>query len=482
MPSSSSRSPARRFELDWVVVSVTGMKRWGLLAFFLLLAGGVLASVFYFTHEPVESKAQRALRRAAAAQEDVRRAGFSENLASEFEQASRLLDQARSDWDRKDFPACLARAEDAEQRFQLLGGLANRDFNGSGQIIAMQGKVEVQRASQTKWEKAREKQPLYNGDFVKTGSDASAEVIFSDSTVYRIGPDSLLEVHREAQTGRQPSVGEVKVKVGQVNVYTATNPSSVVTDAARADVDRDSRVGVEVAEDTGTLVAAYAGKARVTTATGQRMSLGSRQAVSASPAGTLSERRTVPDTPVPEKPGANALVNLDVADRIELAWRPVVAITGYELQVSRSRLFNRSSIEFTNRRNSNSAIVKVLRPGTYYWRVAALGAERLRSEWSPPRPFKAFSGPRVEALTDTTPPKLEVQRPTQMGNFFLVQGSTEPGATVTINGEPVDVGGDGTFKKAVALSREGWNTIVIRATDPAGNTAEDRKTVFVEVE
>ncbi len=482
MPSSSPRSPTRRFELDWIVVSVAGMKRWGLLVFFLLLAGGVLGSVLYIMHEPVQSKAQRALRRAAAAQEDVRRAGFSENLAAEFEQASGRLAQARLDWDRKDFPACLARAEDAEQRFQLLGGLANRDFIGSGQMIAMQGKVEVQRANQTKWEKAREKQPLYNGDFVKTGTDASAEVIFSDSTVYRIGPDSLLEVHREARSGREPSVGEVKVNVGQVSVYTATNPSSVVTDAARADVDRDSRVGVEVAEDTGTLVAAYAGRARVTGSTGQHVDLGTRQAVTASPGGTLGEQRAVPNTPVPEKPAANALVNLDASDRIELAWRPVAVITGYELQVSRSRLFNASSIEFTDRRNSNSAVVRILRPGTYYWRVAALGAERLRSEWSSPRPFKAFSGPRVEALTDTTPPKLEVQRPTQMGNFFLVQGTTEPGATVTVNAEPVDVAGDGTFKKAVALTRDGWNTIVIRATDPAGNTTEDRKTVFVEVE
>jgi hypothetical protein len=474
--------PSRRFQLDWVVVSVAGAKRWGLLVFFLLLAGGVLASVLYFMHEPPERRAQRTLRRATASQEEVRRAGFSENLAGEFEQASRLLDEARADFDRRDYPACVARAEDAQQRFDLLGGLANRDFVGSGQIIGLHGKVEVQRANQTKWDKAREKQPLYNGDFIKTGMDSSAEVIFSDSTVYRVGPDSLLEVHREARMGREPSAGEVKVKVGQVNVYTASNQSSVVTDAARAEVDRDSRVGVEVAEDSATLVAAYAGKAHVTGATGQRVDLGTRQAVNAAPGGALGQQRAVPDPPVPEKPAANALVNLDASDRVELIWRPVAGITGYELQVSRSRVFTTSNIEFTNRRDSNSAVVKIFRPGTYFWHVAALGAERLRSEWSPPRAFKAFAGPRVEALTDTTPPKLVVERPTQMGNFFLVQGVTEPGATVTVNGETVDVSGDGTFKKAVALTREGWNTIVIRATDPAGNTTEDRKTVFVEAE
>ena len=478
LPSPS----ASRFELDWVVVSVRGMKRWGLLIFLVFLAGGILGSVLYFTHEPAEARAQRALRRASTAQEEIQRAGFPESLSGEFEQASHLLEEARSDWARKDFPACIARAEDSLQRFQLLSGLANREFAGSGQIIALNGKVEVQRANQTRWEKGREKPPLYNGDFIKTGSDAFAEVLFSDSTVYKVGPDSLLEVHREARGGRTPSSAEVKVKSGQVNVYTASNSSSVVTDAARADIESDSRVGVEVAEDSATVVSSYSGKARVIGSTGERVELGTRQAVSAAPGGKLGHQRAVPEAPALEKPPVNFLANLDLSNRVDLGWREVVGCTGYELQVSRSRLFAASNLEFSVQRSTNSAAVKILRAGTYYWRVAALGIEHVRSEWSSPRAFKAFAGPRVEALSDTTPPKLEVQKPTQMGNFFIIQGITIPGAMVTVNGEPVEVQGDGTFKKAVALNREGWNTIVIRATDPSGNTAEDRKSVYVEVE
>ena len=69
-----------------------------------------------------------------------------------------------------------------------------------------------------------------------------------------------------------------------------------------------------------------------------------------------------------------------------------------------------------------------------------------------------------------------------MGNLILIQGSTEPGATVAINGEPVEVGGDGTFRKTIQLNREGVNTIVVRAADPAGNAAEVSKQVFVEVD
>lgn len=474
------RSP-RRLELDWVVVSIAGARRWGLLGFFLLLIAGLLGGAFYLLHEPIDKKARRTVRQATALQEEVRQAGVSEGLSGEYEQAGRILAEAQADIDRQDFPASLARGEDALHRFELLKGLVTRDFVGSGQIIALQGKVEVQRANQTTWEKAREKQPLYNGDFVKTSGDSSAEIIFSDGTVYRVGPESLLEVHREARGGRDPSSGEVKVTVGQVNVYTAANSSTVLTESSRAQVDHDSRVGVEVTDDQSATVAAYAGRAVVTGSTGQRVELSGKQAVRSDARGVLSDRRAVPDPPTLEEPGTNALVNLDVTDRVSLKWRPVPGATGYELQLSRSRLFSPGNLEFpSNRRSTTTAVLKIMRPGTYYWRVATLGAEKLRSEWSTPRAFKAFAGPRVETLTDTTPPKLEVLRPTQMGNYVLVQGSTEPGATVTVNGESVEVLPDGQFKKTVMLTREGMNSIQVVATDPAGNRTERRETVFVE--
>jgi hypothetical protein len=474
------RSP-RGIEVDWVVVSIENLRRWGLLVFFLLLTGGLLGGAYFLLHEPIDKKARRTVKQATALQEEIRQAGVSEGLSSEYEQAGHVLSEAQSDLDRQDFPAGLARGEDALHRFELLKGLVTRDFVGSGQVISLQGKVEVQRANQTSWEKAREKQPLYNGDFVKTYGDASAEIIFSDGTVYRIGPDSLLEVHREARGGRQPSPGEVKVKVGQVNVYTAASSSTVLTDSSKAEVDRDSRVGVEVAEDSSSTVAAYAGRAMVTGSSGQSTELGARQAVRSDAHGALSDRRAVPDPPVLEEPTANALLNLDISDKVTLKWRPIPAAVAYELQLSRSRTFSPTNLEFpSNKRNTNVAALRIHRPGTYYWRVSTIGAEKLHSEWSSPRAFKAFAGQRVETLSDTTPPKLELQRPTQMGNYVLIQGATEPGATVTVNGEPVEVLGTGAFKKTVMLSHEGMNSVVVVAIDPAGNKTEKRETVFVE--
>lgn len=465
------------------MVSIGNTRKWGLWALFVVLAAVVTAGIFYVLHEPVEKRAERVLRRASAAQEEVRRAGIREGLDAEFDQASRLLDEARTDWQNGDWAACLARGEDALRRFQLLLGLVNQDFTGSGQIISLAGRVEVQRAHQARWERGRERQSLYNGDFVRTASDASAEILFSDGTVFKVGPDSLLEVHRGARAGRTPTAGEVKVKVGQINVYTALSPSTVVTEAARADVEQESRVGVAVLEDTSTVVAAYEGRARVTGSGGQALDLGRRQAVTADARGALSGRRAVPEPPQLEQPAANHLINLDRENRVSLGWRAVPGAVYYDLQVSRSRLFTPGTLEFeTNRRTANSATLSLLLPGTYHWRVAALTATGERSEWSPSRSFRVLRDTRMVELLDATPPPLQDIRWTQMGNVFIFQGRTHPGTTVTINGEPAEVGGDGSFRKAVSLYRDGWVPVVIRATDPAGNMSEHRETVLVEVE
>lgn len=482
MRLAPARPSARRFEIDWVVVSLEGIRRWGLRAFLLLIAASAVLVGLYLLHEPVERRAERALRRATSLESTLRNAGLPSGLFQEFEVAANILAEARLHFERRDFNPALIRAEDALRRFELVAGLANQDFVGSGQIISVEGRVEVQRTNQTRWERAREKLPLYNGDFVKTGSDGTAEILFSDGTVFRVAPDSLLEMHRDTRSSGSTSSGEVRVKVGQVNVYTAAQSSLVVTDAARADVQRDSRVGVEVAEDSSTTIAAYTGRALVSSTAGQRVELSSRQAVRAAPGGGLGPRRPVPEPPALFSPASGHIVNLDETDRLSVAWRAVPGAPSYVLQVSRSRLFKAGTVDLeTSPRTTTQASLRILLPGAYFWRVAALGEGGVRSEWSAARSFRASHGVRMEELIDTTPPRLEVQRATQMGNLVLIQGITEPGATVTVHGEGVEVSSDGRFNKTVAINQEGRTTIVIRATDPAGNVTEHRETVLVEV-
>jgi hypothetical protein len=79
-----------------------------------------------------------------------------------------------------------------------------------------------------------------------------------------------------------------------------------------------------------------------------------------------------------------------------------------------------------------------------------------------------------------SPPLLTVSSPQQMGNLFLIFGKTDPGAVVTVNGEPADVEADGSFKKTVTLNREGSATLIVKAVDAAGNETVKQVKVFVE--
>ena len=52
---------------------------------------------------------------------------------------------------------------------------------------------------------------------------------------------------------------------------------------------------------------------------------------------------------------------------------------------------------------------------------------------------------------------------------FTLEGKTEPGSKVTVNGEQVTLAGDGSFSAEVSL-KPGSNKVNVQVTDPAGNT------------
>jgi uncharacterized protein YfaP (DUF2135 family) len=95
---------------------------------------------------------------------------------------------------------------------------------------------------------------------------------------------------------------------------------------------------------------------------------------------------------------------------------------------------------------------------------------------------RASALPRT-ILLDTVPPTLTVTRPadnaTVDGPNVPVEGKTETGATVTVNGNGTNVTADGTFATTVAASL-GPLTIDVVARDQAGN--ETKKTLHVNVQ
>ncbi len=86
---------------------------------------------------------------------------------------------------------------------------------------------------------------------------------------------------------------------------------------------------------------------------------------------------------------------------------------------------------------------------------------------------------RISVTLDTTPPKLQVTIPENvLERIFEVKGTTEVGATVTINDEPVLVNPDGSFSYVLTIPvGEKELRVIVKAQDKAGNTSTVSKTV-----
>lgn len=469
---------ARRLEIDWVVVRVNTFRR----VIALMATGAVAGALLWFAysrlHLPPDAVARRAIERAQRVSSQLYEKTIPETWKKEVVQARQQLEQARNAYGEERWERSRELADDARQRFEAVLGAGETGIIGAGQVFSLEGRVSVQRAGKSEWIAAHERMPLFNGDFIRTAHDGSSEILFADGTLYRVAPDTLLEIH---SPGRSASPGKVKMVVGRINVFTSSRPSTVTTETAETHVNRDSRVAVEE-KDHSTRVAAFSGGARVKGTSGGEVLLKSNQRVVAGIDGTLSETGRIPAAPALAAPRNNEVFDLKRSEIIGLKWRLPSEATAAFLQVSRSKRFTPGGLD-VNATTSHLdwARLKAVAPGAYYWRVAALDSLGIQSEWSPVRRFQITASDLARGLEDRTPPMLEIQPARQMGPLFIVEGRTEVGATVTIGGEPVDVDANGHFRKAIEVAKAGWNDLIVAAVDPAGNRTERRQRVYVEV-
>jgi hypothetical protein len=449
----------------------------------VITVGCIAAALVYFAYRglnlPPQARASRAIDRAAAALADAEEQPLPAQWRGELRNASEQLDTARASFIEGRWEEAETLADGARRRFEALAG-AGGELVGAGKFFSLEGRVEIQRAGQTGWEGGNEQQPVFNGDFVRTGRDGEAEILFADGSLYRIAPNSLLEIHNEMSP---ESSGTVKMIVGRINVYTSGTPSTVTTDTAQTEIDRDSRVAVDVAaDDQKTRVATFQGSARIRSTRGDEVVIHEREAVAASAGGAISEKQQIPAVPLPIAPLNNVGFDVDQQQVIELAWRGRPAAGTVHLQVGRSKNFDSAQLDVDAPDLARDKVrMKLVNPGTYFWRVACRSGDSPSSEWSSARRFRVFSSVDNEIVEDTTPPELIISPLQQLGRMFIIEGSTEVGATITINGERVELGVAGKFRKTVEMFKEGWNDILIVATDPSGNHSEHRERVFVEV-
>jgi Glucodextranase, domain B len=466
-------------DLDWFVIPIQRIRQWGLIVVLLLIAGAGGFFVYSRGHRSPQEKASIEIAEADSMLARATRAAGSVRPGSNVAQARDFLGDARQSFSASRWEEAFRLAIESQSYSRRALGGSGPAEQGDATFIFVEGDVSLQRAGRSTFEPARQRQPLFDGDFVKAGRTGSAEIMFYDGTLYTIRPGSLFECRKPVTS--EFSGSQIKMISGAINVYTSSGKSTVDTDSATAAIDRDSRASVDVAMGEKTEVVSFRGRTTVSTGK-ETVVLEGREKVSAD-AGSrqFTPKVALPDAPQPTLPADNRIYDLKTGDQVELKWTKVPDAVRYRLQISRSRLFVPDSTEVDlDDRVQTSSRVKVSREGSYFWRVAAVDANGVASDWSLVRRFKMLTEPVKSGGGDGTPPELTVFAPQQMGNLFLIYGKTEPGAIVTVNAEPADVESDGSFKKTVTVERDGAAMLVVKSVDASGNETVKRVRVFVE--
>jgi len=465
-------------DIDWYLISIDRLKQIGLVVLLLLLGG----AGWWFWNSQKGNPRSNAEAAIADARQSLNTLAASDKFTqrkNEFARAQQKLDEARKLFEGSKYVEAKETADESKTiSVAAMTGTGTQD--NDAQFLSIEGKVSVQKGGSGEFRDADTRTPLFNGDWVKTGDRASAELIFSaNGSVYTVGPNALLEIYSALNPATSEKTNAVTMKIGSVEVATLTAETTVKTPGTNIVVDSESTAQVGVDQEKGTSVMSTRGAASVTPQTGgTAVRVASGEKVTASETGAVGAVKKVSPPPALLSPGDGQIYPLSPGLKVDFVWDPVPAASGYVLQVSRSRLF--ATREIHDRRAKTQATANVTSEGAFYWRVASVGADGDVGPFSTFRRFRVTGGGAKRA-DDKTPPPLRINAPFHVGGpFWTISGTTEVGATVFINDEEVDVDSKGGFQKLIGFDKVGRNSVVIKAVDAAGNPAIQSQTVLVE--
>ena len=341
------------------------------------------------------------------------------------------------------------------------------------------GSVQVKRAGTLEWVTATRAVVLRQNDLVRTGSGATAEIHFADGMVFNVRPDSLITIEESSQNplSRQQRTA-LSIQSGEANFQTAARnvpgSTTISTPTVRTTADRETAGSIQVAESGATGVRIFRGQGEAQTTGGQRIALASNQALNVDSGGAAGETVNLPQVPaLTAPPNQTEGAYPDLAQGVTLlVWNAVPGATGYRVMVDFSPGFARPLYDRQGVRATQLEL-RSLDAGSYYWKVAAVGASGAEGGFSDLWRFTLTKAPQSTAA----PPPLVVEVAELKGNILHVQGRTEAGSRVTVNDERLEVQPDGSFNEFLTFAGGPGSSVVVRATSPRGGSAEQRRRV-----
>jgi hypothetical protein len=351
-------------------------------------------------------------------------------------------------------------------------------------FVNLDGTVRVKKAQSLQWMRADYNTSLQKGDYVQTGGDGVARIIFTDGTNYVLKPDSLIVVEesredpvtKATRVAVAVSSGAVDLSTGRFEVPGSTsrisfeNAVANLAEETRANIRNDPSKNVHE-------MTVQQGQAQVTRgSTTVRLGQYDQVVFSSDRAGLTRQRVIAPPT-LDSPPNMALTMSKDPkSTSLTFSWGRVAGAVAYRLQVSPSGMFSNLVID-KKTSGATSARVSGLEEGTYYWVVSSIDSQGVESQPSAANRFSL-----VQQLEAGSQVFLEVTNIIQHGRVLEIAGRTEPGSTVIINNEQVfNIAPDGTFRHFTSpLPRTGANQITITAQNRKGDTHTVRRTIVLE--
>jgi hypothetical protein len=433
------------------------------LVIVLAAVGAVGYWYYFYMHQPKAAasdaiqRADRRMSETSALSEDPQ---FQETLDS----AAVALREARQEFGSFNYDDARVAAIRSENlslaALRLAGGQETNTV--MVRFYRIEGDVRVKKSGAFSWEQANGKMVLNIGDQVKTSSSASAQLIYFDGTKTTIQPGSLLEI-RDLYEDPVTQVRRVREKLnwGELEASTqarnvAGSYHEVATDkvSARAEEAGDFRVAYDKERKTAKFDV-FEGKIQIDSGK-RKESLVAGESIEASSRGALSDKQVLPGVPSLRSPRDQRvfIAESPLEEQITLRWDPVAGAEKYHLVIADRSLF--TDPLYDAQRTSTSAVLDGVPTGSYFWKVSALADAGKEGPFSKPRRFRV-SSQKIRDKSDNEPPVLEITEFVPIGQMVIVNGRTEPGASLWVDNENIDVSDDGTFYTVIRLRKEGVN-------------------------
>jgi hypothetical protein len=358
----------------------------------------------------------------------------------------------------------------------------------TARFTTLEGNVKVKTVGTFEWVNADRAMALRKSDLVRTGTGSAAEITFFDGTTLHVRPDSLITIEESSEDPRTKqrrvaahiSSGEVQfnaprsTSAGAEREFSTPTLRTTTREAAAAG-------GVSVQESGESNVRLYTGTATVATKTGDTVQLAANTQLKVDAAGKAEPVHNLPSVPALLAPQHQTEITYQDPARATtlLVWKPVPGATAYHVMLDYNAYFNRPLVDRTGI-TEPSVEVRGLDVGKYYWRVAAADKDGAEGSFSDFARF-TVSRPQGGGRGTGDPPPIVIESIEVRQNILQVRGHTEPGATLTVNGQRVDVASDGAFNEFIQLPAEkaGRQVVVFRAVGINGGVAETKRPVMV---